>query len=95
MKITEVDFNHLWGTGCEVCNDLRIQEKDDRFLAIDTRKPIKIDKKAKWAFWFENYSEVILARHFLESKDFICQIALDEHNEAYMAVIFTNYEYKE
>lgn len=94
MDVSEVDFMHLWGTACEVCNDLRAQEEDGRFIHVDTHTPMEICPTAKWAYWFENYAQVLFAKYFLISNGYLCQVALDEHDETYMAVIFSDYDHE-
>jgi hypothetical protein len=90
MKISSKDFVHLWSSATDVCDELRNQSKDGRFVSVEEYKPIAIDEKATFAYWFESYAEVLMARQYLESNGHLCQIGLDEWSADYMAAIFTD-----
>ena len=90
MKISARDFVFLWGSAGKVIDELRNQAKGGRFVSVEDHQPIEINETATYAYWFESYAEVLLARHFLEANGYICQIGLDEWSEDYMAAIFTD-----
>ena len=94
MKISSKDFVYLWASATDVCDELRTQAKDGRFASVEEHKPIAIDEKATFAYWFNSYAEVLLARHFLESNGHFCQIGLDTWNDDYIAAIFTDHKYE-
>ena len=88
IEVNSLDFVALSKTRCRIIN---IKSSPDRFICPVTDEPIKIDPQATTAYWFEQYADVIFARHFLVKNGYISQIALDEHYDV-RCVIFTNYE---
>jgi len=92
MKVTESDFRYLWNEATKVCDNTHEHAKDGRFADPEKHESIKINEKAHVTYWFENYASIVLARHFLESNGYLCQIGLDEWSEDVFGAIFTDYK---
>jgi hypothetical protein len=83
MLVTEEDFNRLWDTSMAWGNEWRSQ--DGRFEPL-------VSYDWAQAYWFElAYSNLILARVFLDQKGYEYEISSDE---AGGWVLLTNYVFK-
>jgi fido (protein-threonine AMPylation protein) len=94
MNISSHDFQYLWSSATNVDSELHSQAQEGRFISPVDHQPVVIDPKANSAYFFEKYSEILLAKHFLESNGHTSQVALDEYAEEYTGVIFTDYKLK-
>lgn len=82
MNITELDFEQLHSTSMRWGNDW-CQHKD-RFRCF---KPINY--AFRWAYWFDDYPALMIARQFLENINSEYQEMYDEAMDQYLIV--TNY----
>jgi hypothetical protein len=80
MKITEKDFNRLWNTSMAWGKDWQVQS--DRFDA-----DVSFDWKQ--AYWFDSYSQIILARMFFIDENIPYQITAD----GFDWVLLTDHKY--
>jgi hypothetical protein len=81
MKITEKDFNRLWDTSMAWGKDWQVQS--DRFDA-----DVSFDWKQ--AYWFDSYSQIVLARMFFIDENIPYQISADE---SFGWVLLTDHKY--
>ncbi len=95
MKILAHDFKYLRATAALINDELRDLAQEGRFISPENYKPVEIDPKANSAYFFHNYAEILLGKHYLEQNGYISQIALDEWSEDYTGVIFTDYKYED
>ena len=77
IRIDADDFEHLWTTGMTTGGGFKCHP--DRFLDLASGE--FITAPLKYAYWFSNYSSVILARSYLAAIGEEFQVASDEYVE--------------
>jgi hypothetical protein len=85
IQVTAKDFKYLASTSMqwfEYANDWRVKREEGRF----NPKP---HLNWEWAYWYETYSDLILARTFLQINEHAYFVIFDEVIEQWM--ILTDY----
>ena len=82
MNLTNEDFMHLHNTSMEWGKHWKKQA--ERF------EPTATDFTWRWAYWFDSYPALLLAREFIEEEFWACEIFYDMGSEQWM--FLTNYE---
>ena len=89
--VTATDFKHLYDTSMAwACNGW--ESREDRFEESGLANPINF--KFKRAYWFSDYTALVLAKSFLARFDHPYQALTDEGFTDTPYLIITDYEAK-